>query len=115
MDDDYEKIKLTTKEAAQQAIGFRPPKLSEHYRRGQSERLVQKYWQDKKSEIVKRWVVARNRFGDDSDQAEKILDEITDYNYSKPDFIPAITRADLRRRAVPKRSKRKNLMREIVK
>jgi len=111
MDDDYEKIKLTTKEAAQQAIGFRPPKLSEHYRRGQSERLVEKYWQDKKSEIVKRWVIARNR----GKSTDKMRDEIDDYNYSKPDFIPAITRADLRRRVVPRRSKRKSLMREVIK
>jgi hypothetical protein len=115
IDDDFEKIRLSFGEAARQATGFRPPKLSEHYRRGQSERLVERYWQDKKSDIIKRWAIARNRFGDYSKQAYAIQSELDRFNYDAPDYIPPVTGADLRRRAVPRRSKRKILLREEVK
>jgi hypothetical protein len=106
--DDYEQIKLTFGEAARQAIGFRPPKLSEHYRRGQSERLVRKYWSDKKSNILRRREVAKNIFGEYSKQVDEVGKEVDQYNDERPRGIPAITSADFKRRgkmAVPKKSK----------
>jgi GGDEF domain-containing protein len=90
-DEDFEPVKLTTGEAIKKSIGFQPTKVSEFYRKERATGLVRKTWQNRKKTLLAKLRKAGDKYGLDSSQFNKVLDEIIEYNEKVPVLVAPIT------------------------
>jgi hypothetical protein len=112
LDDDYEVIKLTKFEVARKSVGFQPTKVSEHWRQSQARRGVEKYWNDRRSNLVTAYTLA-----DKQGNMKKLLEienKIDKFHEKMPDYISPITGQTLRSRQMPYKSKRRSILKEMV-
>ena len=110
LDSDFEPVKLNKAEQVGQAMGFQPARVSEEYRQNRAQQVERDMW-DKK----KRLLGDRYRIADKKGNTDKILDEISEFNETRPDYIAPITVKTIRQWIIDKPSKREVLMEEEIK
>jgi len=112
MDEDGDQFRLTTSERWKKGLGFQPTRVSEKYRKDRAGKLGKAYWEDKKDAVLDRWTVAVNRYGMDSEEADKAMADIRAFNETAPAFIPPVSRQSLKNRLSGRQSGRDRLLKE---